>query len=381
MADNLKIVLSTGFDFSKGNNELDKYIQKINNSKSVDLKVKIDASIFQDLNNCFNQQNTTSDKLNSSLNTGNKIKKQGLGITKQENDKLQEQLSLFQRSQNILADSSKRRYSHMTNAVKDIESYKKSLDNLVVSNGKIINSNTGAEVSLKDLRMQFRELRNDVQNSENAITDIKMNLNKFGSWIASSTLMLGFTRGLKDMVSSVNELSDAMSSLQRVSDGTLGDYEKLRDTSFTVANNLGVQSVDVINSMSDFSKLGYDMSKALDLATASSKYMSAGELSMQEATDSLSASYAVFGGQLDKTIGKVVEATEIIDLYNEAGNRLSVTSGDIGEAMQRSANALYSANNDISESVALIATMQNTLQDASRTGNALKTISMRLRGK
>ena len=208
MADNLKIVLSTGFDFTNGNNELDKYIQMINNSKSVDLKVKIDASIFQDLNNYFNQQNTMSDKLNSSLNTGNKIKKQGLGITKQENDKLQEQLSLFQRSQNILADSSKRRYSHMTNAVKDIESYKKSLDNLVVSNGKIINSNTGAEVSLKDLRMQFRELRNDVQNSENAITDIKMNLNKFGSWIASSTLMLGFTNGIKDMITSVNELSD-----------------------------------------------------------------------------------------------------------------------------------------------------------------------------
>lgn len=379
MADNLKIVLSTGFDFTKGNKELEKYIQSISNSKSVKLKINFNIEDIPNFNDFFAQQSSMSDKVNESLNTGNKIKKQGLGFTKQENEKLQEQLSLFQRSQSILADSSKRRYSHMGNAVRDIEEYKKSLDNLTVSNGKIINSNTGAEVSLKDLRMQFRELRNDVQNSENAITDIKMNLNKFGSWIASSTLMLGFTRGIKEMVASVNELSDAISGLQRVSDGTLKDYAELRKTSFDVADSLGVQSVDVINSMADFSKLGYDMSKALDLATASSKYMSAGELSMQEATDSLSASYAVFGGQLDKTIGKVVEATEIIDLYNEAGNRLSVTSGDIGEAMQRSANALYSANNDISESVAMISTMQKTLQDASRTGNALKTISMRLR--
>ena len=59
---------------------------------------------------------------------------------------------------------------------------------------------------------------------------------------------------------------------------------------------------------------------------------------------------------------------------------MAVTSGDIGEAMKSSANSLAMANNSMSESVALIATANKTVQDSSRVGNALRTISMRIRG-
>lgn len=48
--------------------------------------------------------------------------------------------------------------------------------------------------------------------------------------------------------------------------------------------------------------------------------------------------------------------------------------------MKQSANALSVANNSMSQSVALIATANKTIQDSSKVGNALKTISMRIRG-
>lgn len=47
---------------------------------------------------------------------------------------------------------------------------------------------------------------------------------------------------------------------------------------------------------------------------------------------------------------------------------MAVTSGDIGEAMKASANSLSIANNSLSESVALIATANKTVQDSSKVG-------------
>lgn len=47
---------------------------------------------------------------------------------------------------------------------------------------------------------------------------------------------------------------------------------------------------------------------------------------------------------------------------------MAVTSGDIGEAMKESANALSVANNSMSQSVALIATANKTIQDSSKVG-------------
>ena len=58
---------------------------------------------------------------------------------------------------------------------------------------------------------------------------------------------------------------------------------------------------------------------------------------------------------------------------------MSVTSSDVGQALQRSANALAQANNSLEESVALIATANRSIQNSERVGTALKTISMRIR--
>ena len=70
----------------------------------------------------------------------------------------------------------------------------------------------------------------------------------------------------------------------------------------------------------------------------------------------------------------------IVDLFNEVSNNFAISSGGIGEAMQRSASALQAAGNTMEESVALITAANSVVQDPMKVGNALKTLSMRLRG-
>lgn len=61
-------------------------------------------------------------------------------------------------------------------------------------------------------------------------------------------------------------------------------------------------------------------------------------------------------------------------------NNFAVTSGDIGEALMRSASAFKSNGTEMSESIGLIVGAQETIQDSSKVGNSFKTMINRLNG-
>lgn len=61
-------------------------------------------------------------------------------------------------------------------------------------------------------------------------------------------------------------------------------------------------------------------------------------------------------------------------------NNFAISSTGIGEALTRSASALYAAGNTIDESIALITGANSVVQNPEQVGTALKTLSLRLRG-
>lgn len=61
-------------------------------------------------------------------------------------------------------------------------------------------------------------------------------------------------------------------------------------------------------------------------------------------------------------------------------NNFAISSAGIGEALQRSASALYAAGNTIDESIALVTAGNSVIQNPEQVGTALKTLALRLRG-
>ena len=61
-------------------------------------------------------------------------------------------------------------------------------------------------------------------------------------------------------------------------------------------------------------------------------------------------------------------------------NNFAISSGGIGEALERSASSLAAANNTLDESIALITAANTVVQNPDVIGTAFKTISMRIRG-
>ena len=95
--------------------------------------------------------------------------------------------------------------------------------------------------------------------------------------------------------------------------------------------------------------------------------------SIDDATNSMISTMKGFGIEAEN-------ASSILDKFNEVGNNFAISSGDIGEALQRSASSMAAANNTIDETIALITAANTVVQDATSVGTAFKTISMRIRG-
>ena len=80
-----------------------------------------------------------------------------------------------------------------------------------------------------------------------------------------------------------------------------------------------------------------------------------------------------------------IEANEALDgiasKINAVGNSQALSNKNIVEFLTRSSAAMKEANNTLDETIALGTAATEVTQDASSVGNALKTISMRVRGK
>ena len=246
---------------------------------------------------------------------------------------------------------------------------------------KFLGQVNSLSTSTPNARQEMIALRNEITNvARNAntgatgIQKFAKNVLQLAGISSVYTVMQSLVGITKELTSSVMELDSAMISLQRVSSGTASTYEEFKNNMFQVADSVGSTATNMINSAKEFSQLGYSLEESGKLAETASKLATAGEMSIDEATKNLTASLTAFNME-------VADSGKIADIYNKMGNVMSVTSSDVGQALQRSANALAQANNSLEESVALIATANRSIQNSERVGTALKTISMRIRGK
>lgn len=72
----------------------------------------------------------------------------------------------------------------------------------------------------------------------------------------------------------------------------------------------------------------------------------------------------------------------VAKIFSESNrlNNFAISSTGIGEALKRSASALYEGGNSINESIALVTAANSVIQNPENVGTALKTLTLRLRG-
>lgn len=173
----------------------------------------------------------------------------------------------------------------------------------------------------------------------------------------------------------VKEIDLAMTELKKVTDETDESYKQFLQDAGKTSAVIGSTISDFTNATAMFARLGYSLEESSSMAETAIIYKNVadGLDTVEEASDSIISTMMAFGIEADNTMS-------IVDRFNAVGNNFAITSAGIGDALQRSASALFSAGNTIDESIALVTAANSVIQNPEQVGTALKTLALRLRG-
>lgn len=180
--------------------------------------------------------------------------------------------------------------------------------------------------------------------------------------------------GGRKMLQSVVDVNSAMIELQKVSSAPQNQINSYFDNATESAVKYGAKISEVIQSTADWSRLGYGLKDAEKLSDVTTLLTNVGDnMTQEKSSEGLISTLKGFNMQAS-------QAESIIDKVNEVANTQPIDTAGIFEGLKRSASSMSSANNTLSETIALITAANSVVQDPTTIGTAFKTISMRIRG-
>lgn len=140
---------------------------------------------------------------------------------------------------------------------------------------------------------------------------IKQKLGKFAGWFSIATVVMSGVNKLKEMYREVVELDTAMVGLRKVTDETDAVYNKFFTDAAKNAKILGTSIKDIIDSTTEFARLGYSLADSQLLAQMATLYKNVGDgIDIGQATSNLISTMKAFGLSAN-------EVESIIDKFNK----------------------------------------------------------------
>lgn len=261
-----------------------------------------------------------------------------------------------------------------------------SIDNLRSRLSSLDRSSDNATIKCNQIEQEFNEIKQAAiaagQVGSSIGNRLKGAFSSILNYVSISTVIYQSINALKEMYQNVYNIDIEMTELKKVTNETATSYSKfLKDTGST-AKEIGTTISDLVSSTADFARLGYTFSDSQELAKVANIYSVVGDEvdSIDTATKSIISTMTAFSSQMDSTMSQGEFAMSIIDKFNEVSNNYAISSGGIGDALERSASSMAAANNTLDETIALITAANTVVQDPDSVGTAFKTISMRIRG-
>lgn len=230
---------------------------------------------------------------------------------------------------------------------------------------------------ITNLGLKIKETDSKTQTLSSRFKD---QFSKYAQYLSVASVFMDAEQALTSMFQQVVAIDSAMTELKKVTDETNASYDRFLNNAASRAKEIGTTIDGLVSSTADFARLGYGFEDAQGLAEVANIYAVVGDEveGVEGATESLISTMAAFKDEMSG-MSNTDFAMSIIDVYNEIGNNFAISSGGLGEALERSASSLAAANNSLHESAALITAANEVTQNPEKVGNAMKTISMRIR--
>jgi TP901 family phage tail tape measure protein len=233
---------------------------------------------------------------------------------------------------------------------------------------------TNYTIAARNADQRIMALEGTTKRTETFFEASARKMKEISSYITGMGLISRGMQEIRQGITYVREIDNALTELKKVTDETEESYDRFLQTASKTAAKVGSTVKDVVSSTADWARLGYSMEDAANLAESTSVLMNVSEFtSIDNATSALISTMQAFGYAAK-------DSMHVVDVMNEIGNNYAVSSDGIATALQDSASSLMAANNSYQEAVALVAAANKVVQDPNSVGSALRTISLRLRG-
>ena len=241
-------------------------------------------------------------------------------------------------------------------------------------------------VQLSTLRTQLGSLRSELKitgNSGLAMTDaLKNGLTKVLQLFGSSGIIMQFRAQLRNAWTEAKELDKAMTDLSRVNEAITRDgFPEYLDRVISKTKQLAVSVKDYIDSMTTFSRAGYNYVDSEALADAAIQLEKVGDMSAEAASKSLLSGLQAYekidGYGMDQLAEKAQALNDKIDLL---GNTASISQKDLAEGIQAVGSVMSDANTSVDEFLSMLAAGNRSVQDSNKVALAIRTSALRIRG-
>lgn len=291
----------------------------------------------------------------------------------------------------IKNDDALRKYEQNAEAVRmKFEQLQKQYENLARSNPQIAqrfseiqnNINGMDPTNISNVSREVNNFAKECQNASGQSAGLRGALQDafggFGSYLARFTssmyIISKVVQGMKSMVNEVRSVDSSLVELQKVTDLTGQSLDQFVEKAYRVGEGLGRTGQDVIDAATTFSRAGYDLQEATNLAQSALVMTNVGVdiPNMESAASDMISILKAYDIQAE-------ESMDVIDkLYNVA-NKEPLDFGNITDMLVTAGGTLAQTGTSLEETMGLLTGAFATMRDTS-VSNGLVMISQRLRG-
>lgn len=145
------------------------------------------------------------------------------------------------------------------------------------------------------------------------VQGMKSKLKSITQYMFSITSITRVWGEVKKGVQYIKEIDSALTELKKVTDETEASYEKFLNTAAKTADRVGSTIKEIVSSTADWSRLGYTMEDATNLAESTAVLLNVSEFSsIEDATSALTSTLQAFSYT-------ATQSMDVVDVLNEVG--------------------------------------------------------------
>lgn len=236
-----------------------------------------------------------------------------------------------------------------------------------------------AKSSLRQLQSEFSQTQKDTEklnNTTNLMGDSFVRVAaKMALWQILGNEIGKIIRSFKEAVQTMKEVDTELTAIQKVTNNTDAEMEKLSQHAYEVASQYGVAVTDYLESTGTFAKAGYkELSE--DMAELATKTQLVGDVNAETANQFLLSADAAF-----KMKGNITELSTVLDKANVIENNYATSIEKMAEGLPIVANVASMANMSIDDLMAALGTITAVTQESgTKAATALRALILNIMG-